>query len=441
MKYYQKLALLLSLLWGFIALQRIVIAIIMPAIQSEMKFSYTDVGLILAITGLTWAFGTIIFAAIGDKFGRRPVIVVTAILAACFSWITGFVHTLGGMLWIRGILGFFEGGPWAPSVSTLAEEAPPEKRGLTVGTLSACFMLIGVAVGPLVATWILGVYGSWRPVFYILSVPAALIAVIIIFVMHETPSMTETLNMRKRGEKKVIYHQGQRMRLIDVLKFKNVLVSTINSIPVMAVLWVYTGFSALFLVKVHQFSMGQVGIAMAASGVGGFFGVLSMGGLSDHIGRRTAMIIAGLLCAAAGAAVALAPVGTPLAVFLVPFFFWGFFGIGTFPLYLGTLPTECVPPECAGTAASIPTGVGEFLGASAMPALAGLLADKFGLIAPVWMTVISGVLIAIISLFYVETAPRKVAKMAKKPTREDHLLSPFRGKQLVPEPVYDATER
>ena len=107
MKYYQKLAILLALLWGFIALQRIVIAIIMPAIAEEMKFTYTDVGLVLAITGLTWAFGTIIFAAIGDKIGRRPVIVVTAILAAVFSWVTGFVHTLGSMLTVRGVLGFF----------------------------------------------------------------------------------------------------------------------------------------------------------------------------------------------------------------------------------------------------------------------------------------------------------------------------------------------
>lgn len=429
MKYYQKLAILLALLWGFIALQRIVIAIIMPAIAEEMKFTYTDVGLVLAITGLTWAFGTIIFAAIGDKIGRRPVIVVTAILAAVFSWVTGFVHTLGGMLTVRGILGFFEGGPWAPSVSTLVEESPPEKRGLTVGYLSACFMLIGVAVGPIVATRILAAYGSWRPVFYILSIPAAVLAVIILFFMHEAPSIAETLKMRKSGQKKVIYHQGQKMRLIDVLKFKNVTVSTINSIPVMAVLWVYTGFSALFLFKVHQFNMGQVGIALAASGVGGCLGVLSMGGLSDHIGRKTAMIICGLLCAASGAAVALLPLGTPLGVFLAPFFFWGFFGIGTFPLYLGTLPTECVPPECAGTAASIPTGVGEFLGASAMPALAGYLADKLGLVAPVWMTVIAGVLIAIISLFYVETAPAKVAKMKIKPSGDDYLLPPFRGKQ------------
>lgn len=101
----------LGLIWGFIAIQRIVIAIIMPAIQAEMKFTYTDVGLIISITGLIWAFGTIIWASIGDTYGRRPVIVGCAILASVFSWMTGFVHSLGSMLWVRGILGFSKRRP------------------------------------------------------------------------------------------------------------------------------------------------------------------------------------------------------------------------------------------------------------------------------------------------------------------------------------------
>jgi len=43
------------------------------------------------------------------------------------------------------------------------------------------------------------------------------------------------------------------------------------------------------------------------------------------------------------------------------------------------------------------------------------------------------VLIAIISLFYVETAPTKVAKMKIKPSGDDYLLPPFRGKQQTSE--------
>ena len=431
MKYYVKLTILLGLIWGFIAIQRIVISVIMPAIQADMKLNYTEVGLILAITGFVWAFGTVIWAAIGDKWGRRPVIAVTAILAAVFSWVTGLVYTLGSMLTIRGILGFFEGGPWSPAMATLGEESPPKSRGFILSFIPGSFMLIGVGVGPILAVWLLGVFGSWRPVFYILSIPAAIFGVIALFMMHEAPSMAETIAMRKKGEKKVVYDQGQKVNLLDVLKYKNVVVSTLNSIPVMAWLWIYTGFSSSFLVQVHGFNMDQVGIAIAASGLGGFIGMMIIGSISDHIGRRMAMILAGLLCGVSGAVVALLPVGTSLSVFIIPFFFWGFFGAGTYPLYLGALPTESVPNEFAGTAVSIPTGVGELLGAAVMPALAGALADRFGLLAPVWMTVIAGGLIVLFSLFYVETAPKKLARMATQPTREDHLFRPFRGKVVA----------
>lgn len=428
MKYYQKLTLLLGLIWGFIAIQRIVIAIVMPAIQADMKFDYTAVGMIISITGLIWAFGTIIWAGIGDKFGRRPVIVVCGILASVFSWLTGVVQTLGQMLWIRGILGFFEGGPWGPAVSTVGEEAPEEKRGMLVSFIPGSFMLIGVCLGPMIAVWLLGKFGGWRPVFYIISIPGIILALIAAFFMREPKSVAEGIKARKAGEKRVVYDRGHKVKLSDVLKYKNVIVSTVNSVPVMAWLWIYSGFSALFLTKVHNLTMDAIGLIMAASGLGGFVGMVMMGRLSDGIGRKAAIILSGLLCCLSGLGIIAMPVGGSILLFCVLFFLWGMFGGASFPLYLGTLPTEAVPPEFAGTAVGVPTAVGEIIGAAIMPTIAGALADMFDLYAPMWMAAIAGLVIMVVSLGYVETAPRKVARMKVKPTRDDHLLKPFRGR-------------
>jgi len=430
MKYYHKLTILLGLIWGFIAIQRIVIAIIMPAIQADMKFSYTDVGMIISITGLIWAFGTIIWASIGDQYGRRPVIVFCTILASVFSWMTGMVHTLGGMLAVRGILGFFEGGPWGPAVATVGEEAPEEKRGTLVSLIPGSFFLIGICLGPMLAVWLLTHYG-WRPVFYVISIPGVILAIICWFFMHEPASVAAGIKARKAGQKRVVMQQGQKVKLSDVLKYKNVIISTINSIPVMAWLWIYSGFSALFLVKVHNMSMEGIGLVMSASGIGGFLGMVIMGRLSDGIGRKAAIMLSGLLCCLSGLAIIAMPVGASLGGFAVLFFFWGMFGGAFFPLYLGTLPAESVPPEFAGTAIGVPTAVGEIIGAAIMPTIAGALADMFSLYAPMWMAAISGLVIMVVSVLYVETAPNKVAKMRTKPTRDDHLLKPFRGKSAA----------
>jgi MFS family permease len=105
---------------------------------------------------------------------------------------------------------------------------------------------------------------------------------------------------------------------------------------------------------------------------------------------------------------------------------YGFFGAGMYPMYLGTLPAESVPPQIAGTAVGIPVAIGETLGAALMPTIAGVLADKFSPFTPMWMAACTGVFIGIISFFYIETAPRCVARMKHKPTREDHLLKAFR---------------
>lgn len=427
MKYYQKLLILLALMWGFVGIQRVVVSIIMPAIQADMKFTYTDVGKVVAVTGFVWAFGQLLWSALGDRFGRRPVIIACAALASVFSWITGLVHGLGQMLLVRGGLGLFEGGPVAPAIATIAEEAPSRRRAMYQGLFLGFFLFIGLFLGPPFAVWLLEKFGSWRPVFFVISIPGLLISFLLAITMRESPTLAKAIKARKMGDqaREGEVHK-QKVRLVDVLKYKNVILSTFNSIPVMAWLWIYTGFSSLFLTKVHHLGMQPVGVILAASGLGAFLGEMSLGAISDVLGRKATVILAAFLTACFGLAVALMPLGTSVAALTALFFFWGMFGAGIYPMYLATLPAESVPPEIAGTAVGLPCAVGEILGAALMPTIAGLLADKFSLFAPIWMASAAGIVICLVSLFYVETAPRRLARMKDKPAPEDYLLRRFR---------------
>ncbi|MDR0310879.1 MAG: MFS transporter, partial [Acidobacteriota bacterium] len=159
MRYYQKLTLLFCLMWGFVGIQRVIISVIGPTIIEDLDLSYTQFGLIVAITGLVWAFGTLLFAALGDRFGRRPIIALCTILASVFSWITGFVNSFAQMLFVRGGLGLFEGGPFGPAIGTLSEEAPPHRRAMNAGLVTGAFMLIGVCIGSQAAAMLLDKFG------------------------------------------------------------------------------------------------------------------------------------------------------------------------------------------------------------------------------------------------------------------------------------------
>jgi MFS family permease len=426
MKYYQKLTFLFCLMFGFIGIQRVVIGVIMPLIQDELKFNDFQFGLIVAVTGLTWAVGTIIFATIGDRYGRRPVIAICTILSGVFSWITGFAHSVGHLIAIRGFLGLFEGGPYPLSMGTISEEAPPHRRAMNAGLVTGSFMLIGICIGSQVAGWLVEKFGSWRPVFFVVSFPAIIVGILIFLFMRETPSVAETIRKRKAGQQMEKTKQADQGSIREAFKYKNVLLSSINSIPVMGWLYIFTAFSSSFLLKVHKFNMLEIGLIISASGLGGFIGEFTMGAVSDIIGRKKALIIDALLCSSFGIAVALSPIGTSPLIFGTFFFFFGLFGGGMYPMYLSTLPAESVPPRISGTAVAIPTAIGETLGAALMPSIAGFLSDHISKFAPMWMAALAGIFIAIISIFYVETAPRSVAKMQHKPTENDHLRKRYR---------------
>ena len=427
MKYYQRLTLLFCLMWGFIGIQRIIISVIMPTIKEDLKLSYTEVGLIVAVTGVVWALGTLLFAALGDRFGRRPVIALCTIFASVFSWVTGLAQNFMQMIFVRGGLGLFEGGPFGPAIGTLSEEAPAHRRAMNAGLVTGAFMLIGVCIGSQAAVMLLDRFGDWRKVFYVVSIPGIIVGIMIFFMMREAPSVTEAIRRRKSGEQ-VQKDAKEKVRIFDAIKYKNVLLSAINSIPIMGWLYVYTSFASSFLIEVHGFDLLHVGYIISASGLGGFLGEFIMGAISDYIGRKKALIVAALLCSVFGILVAMMPVGTSSLMFGIFFFMFGLFGAGMYPMYVGTLPSESVPPQISGMAVAVPTATGETLGAALMPTIAGILSDSVGLYAPMWMAAMAGIVIAVVSMFYIETAPRCVEKMAVKPTQEDHILKMFRAR-------------
>ena len=70
------------------------------------------------------------------------------------------------------------------------------------GLVTGSFMLIGICIGSQVAGWLMEEFGSWRPVFYVISAPAILVGILLMFMMREAPSVAEAIRMRKAGQKK-----------------------------------------------------------------------------------------------------------------------------------------------------------------------------------------------------------------------------------------------
>jgi MFS family permease len=102
--------------------------------------------------------GSVLFGHIGDRHGRRPVLVVSLLLTGGATVAVGCVPTFDSigvtapflLLVLRFLQGLGLGGEWGGAVLLAAEHAPAERRGLW-----SSFPQIGPAVGFLLANGVM----------------------------------------------------------------------------------------------------------------------------------------------------------------------------------------------------------------------------------------------------------------------------------------------
>jgi sugar phosphate permease len=85
--------------------------------------------------------------------------------------------------------------------------------------------------------------------------------------------------------------------------------------------------------------------------------------------------------------------------------FIGWSASGTFPLFMGTVPSETIPSRYVATSLGIVVGLGEILGGVGAPAIAGRAADHYGLQAPLVIMTACAIVGTALALFLRETAP------------------------------------
>ena len=90
---------------------------------------------------------------LGDRFGRRPILLFSAIAFALDYLFMAAAPTLVWLFVGRAIAGI-AGATYGPANAVLADVSPPEKRGATFGLMGAAFglgFIIGPAIGGLLS--------------------------------------------------------------------------------------------------------------------------------------------------------------------------------------------------------------------------------------------------------------------------------------------------
>jgi metabolite-proton symporter len=181
-----------------------------PAIGTLLSFATFGVAFVAR------PFGGMVFGHLGDRIGRKPVLVLTLLLVGAGTFLIGLLPTYDSIgVWaavllvlLRLVQGFGAGAEYGGAVIIAVEHAPPGKRG-RYGSVAP----LGVTVGLLLANAVFWPFASmpeedflrwgWR-VPFLLSIVLILVGFYIRAKVSETPVFSEIAAKNKAARSPVV---------------------------------------------------------------------------------------------------------------------------------------------------------------------------------------------------------------------------------------------
>lgn len=403
--YEWKSVTLLGVGFGLVGLDRWIIAPLFPVMADDLGLNYQAQGNVVAVLGLAWGVFAIFSGLISDKIGHRKVLIPAILLFSLMSGLSGAATGLVSLLVIRTLMGVMEGAYCPTSFAAVASASLPKRRGLNQGLQQSGFALLGLGLGPIIATQLLAVVPSWRWVFWIVAIPGFVTGLLLYWVLRE-PQSTQG--------GKLIGAEGLAPNWFEVLKSRNIVMSMLALFGAMSCVFVLSAMVPNYLIDYLMLTPAQMGFVTSALGFGGFFGQFGMPGLSDLFGRKLTVLIG--FVGTAVAVLGFARIGASPAALFSALFVVSFLCLGNVALITGPIATEAAPVGLVSSAIGIVVGSGEIFGGGVAPSIAGFIAQHYG-IENVLLVALTGVVFGfVVCLFLKETAPRKLAIEESGPT-------------------------
>lgn len=162
------------LAWIFDFYDLILYSFLLVPIARELGLSAMQSSLALGFSFLMTAVGGIGFGFIGDRFGRRPVMIATVLIYSAGTLLCAAANSFASLVAYRSFTGLGIGGEWAAGQSMIAETFPRHTRARY-----AAYVQLGAPLGVLMAALAGGYLApltGWRLVFTLSALPALAVA-------------------------------------------------------------------------------------------------------------------------------------------------------------------------------------------------------------------------------------------------------------------------
>jgi MFS family permease len=348
--------------YGLDGFDFMVYTFIIPTLLTLWGMSTKQAGYIASATLLTSALGGWGAGVLADRWGRVRVLQLTVLWFAAFTFLCGFTHSFGQLLFTRAMQGFGFGGEWSVGSVLVAETIQARHRGKAAGVVQSSWS-VGWGAAAL-AFWLASVLLPpdlrWRALFWVGILPALLI----LYIRRNVREPAPYLEMRARAAS-----MASKASFLDIFRpplLSNTVWATLLSTGMLTAYYSVTTWLPTYLETERHLSVsGRTGYLMMLI-VGSFAGYLASAWLSDVVGRRRGF----MLFAVCGAALIMLYTHMPVSGgMLLIGFPLGFFVLGIFS-GMGACFAELFPGSVRGSGQGFCYSMGRAVG-SAGPALIG----------------------------------------------------------------------
>ncbi|WP_050469587.1 MFS transporter [Herbaspirillum chlorophenolicum] len=169
-----------------------------PAIIGDWGVSKASLGPVFGAGLFGMLLGSLVLTPVGDRYGRRPVLIVSTLFFAVCMLATPLVTSIDQLLALRFITGFGLGSIM-PNAMALVGEFSPSSSRVTRMMLVSCGFTVGAAVGGFVSAALIPAYG-WHAVFWVGGAVPLLLGIAMLFWL---PESIQFLVLRRRPVDKI----------------------------------------------------------------------------------------------------------------------------------------------------------------------------------------------------------------------------------------------
>jgi AAHS family 4-hydroxybenzoate transporter-like MFS transporter len=317
--------------------------------------------------------GGMLVGQLGDKFGRKPMVIVSTVLFGLFTLLIAYVDSVDELLWLRLFAGIGLGGV-LPNITTMVADYAPEHRRRTVVMVIIGSLAAGAFLGGVLAGHVIPVLG-WRAIFEIGGAASFVLAAVALLVLPESPLFLAARDPEDRRIPLILKRIAPSLVLgpnatfiAHVGREKRASVGRLfaaGRAPVTLLLW-----TAMFaqLIVVYLFSLwlptlaresgNSIETSLFASALfslGGLVGSLLLGPISEKVGPHLTLATSYLLVAVIS--IVLSTSGANVELLYSASFLVGIVAFGTWSA-LTALITKYYPPEIRATGVGYGSGIG-----------------------------------------------------------------------------------